>query len=164
MEKRDYPREEYSHLFSRVIAPGDRFSDLLPYRSIELERVPSNNRSPVDRLVLYRFGKAQYEGRRNVERIGTYTGRFLVNEFGKICYLIDELKIEGLRNSYRVHAKDRGSTVVRLVRADLTEKVIEDYGNAGPIELWTLQRVIESVAHAIAWFPAEPAPQEQPGS
>jgi hypothetical protein len=156
MERREYPRHDYQRLVGRVIAPGDPLGERMPYRSIEVERLPSIDRSPVDRLVLLRFGKAHYEGKRNVERIGCYTGRFLVNEFGKICYLIDALGIEGMRHSYRAYAKGRVSTVVRLVRADLTEKTIEASGEAGPIELWSVQRVIESVASGISWQASAP--------
>lgn len=164
MEKRNYPRKEYHQLFSRDIGPGDRFCECLPYRTIELERNPCFGRCPVYKLTLHHYGKAHWIGAANVERLGTYSGEFMINDFGKLCYFIDTSKIEELRNKYRAHGTDRSSTIVRLTRADGTNKTIEDYGNAGPIELWSLQQIIDSVGSHVQWRSTETRVDKQTGN
>ena len=164
MDRRTYPRKEYHHLFSREIAPGDRYYECLPYRTIELERTPCLGRCPVYHLTLHRHGHAHFVGQANVERLGTFAGEFMVNDFGKLCYLIEVLKVEELRARHRARGTDRASTIVRLIGADGTDKVIEDYGNAGPIELWALQLAVDGVGSRVRWRPAgsEPGGLQEP--
>jgi hypothetical protein len=152
MKDQAYQRSAYHHCFSRQhIGPHDKLYKEFPYLRVELERTPNLGKAPVYQLILHRNGTAEYSGKRHIEPLGEFQGVFSVGDFGKLAYFIETLEIDAFKPKYTVAATDLASTILRIVRVDGSIKEIKDYGNSGPLSLWTLQKVIDSFRLTIEW-------------
>lgn len=117
---------------------------------ISLERAPCFGGCPVDKVVLRSDGTASYTGIRFVERMGQFTGVLPREQFQKLARLVEGQKYFSLRDRYAVSATDLPSMVVAVSRGG-RRKTVVDYGNAGPLPLWTVQTAILGVAAGIRW-------------
>jgi hypothetical protein len=128
--------------------------DALPYESIKLERsggmmVPGG----LFKLVLNKDGSATLwtDGSR-FGKAGEYVGSVWLTNFGKLSHLIAEAGLDRLAPRYAVHVSDETEDTVTVVARDRTMTVV-DYGGAGPVQLWAIQRAIEAVGLGIRWTP-----------
>ena len=137
----------YAFLFSGSITSdeAEQLRERLPYERIELED-PEGWFWPVDnRITLWRDGRATLEG---AER---HRGSVSIFDYGRLCYLLDHSRFASMRPRYALRGvSDAGSTVVRAWRVGDREPIaVEDYGAAGPIDLWAIQAAIRGVARGI---------------
>jgi hypothetical protein len=127
--------------------------EALPYESIALERsggmlVPGG----LFRLVLHRNGTATLwtDGSNRFARAGEYVGTIKLDDFAKVSHLIAEAEFERLAPRYAVQWSDQTEDTVTVV-AGARRVAVVDYGGAGPVRLWAIQRAIEAVALNIRW-------------
>ncbi len=150
----DYIDEKYRPAYHMV--PGDRerirFINSVPITKISLERPGCySGLCGVYKVTFYKRGAAIYEGRRNAERVGKFIGKVSLQDYGKLCHLLEKLDFQSFRDAY-VSPELHGKTVtIRVELKDSTEKVILDYGLWEPVELWTLQKTIDALTHETTW-------------
>ena len=147
---------KYEKLFTEINFPDEtQIYNTFPFKKISLITSPCFGTCPVYELTLYRNGKAEFNGVRYVTPEGKYKGRFDFREFGKLCLIIEKLNILDLENNYSVDWTDDAGTIVKITAENGYEKVIDDYGNSGPIELFALQKTLMSFKNSIKWEKTE---------
>lgn len=117
---------------------------------IGLKRTPCFGTCPVYELVLNNDGSVVYKGERFVEKEGTLTGQVNARDYNRLAEYIVTNDLKSLADEYRVGATDLPGTYVAFVQ-DGEKKVIYDYGNVGPTELWVLQQLIDSMLSGVVW-------------
>lgn len=127
--------------------------DGLPFEEITLSRgglfVPSYT------ITLKRDGSASYEGQENVQRRGKHRGAVSLDQFGRLCYLLERQKFQELPpdirsdKSYGSHAS--GVTIEVRAAGQAKPVSIHEINGTGPIELWAIQTVIDGIAAGIDW-------------
>lgn len=115
---------------------------------ISLKRTTCFGSCPSYEIKLLRDGTATYVGRRFVERIGTYTGKFY--GFDRLAQLIEARGFFNLKDDYSIRATDLPSAVTSVVRAG-RRKTVNNYGDAGPIELWGIEKAIDGMVANAKW-------------
>ena len=133
---------------------GDMPSKLaaLPFSRIELERTTCFGACPAYTVTFHRDGQAEYVGREWAPREGTFSGEIGPFSYGRLCLLIERSGFEKMKSKYFREETDHANAYVRVWLTDSAEPiVVRDYGDYGPIELWSLQEAIDSVASGVRW-------------
>jgi hypothetical protein len=115
---------------------------------ITLERTACFGTCPMYKLTLMRDGTATYTGRRFVERVGTYKGKFY--GFERLAQLVEARGYFNLRDDYSAPITDMPSTVTSVVRAG-QRKTVNNYADTGPVELWGIEKAIDGMVANIKW-------------
>ena len=123
-------------------AGGEQISEMT------LERTPCFGTCPAYRVTLRRDGTATYVGLEYVERKGTYSGKFY--GFERLAQLIEARGFFDLKDNYAINATDLPSTITSVVRAG-RRKTVNNYGGAGPLELWGIEEAIDGVVSNTKW-------------
>lgn len=116
---------------------------------VSLERGACYGTCPVYKVTLKRDGTAIYEGKRFVERQGTYTGN--IYSFDRLAQFIEAEGYFKLKDDYSINVTDLSTTTTSVVRAGGQRKTISDYAGAGPIELWAIETAIDGVVAHTKW-------------
>jgi hypothetical protein len=132
----------------------DQFRANLPYGSISLQRTPCYGTCPVYTITLYRTGKADFEATRYLPNLGKFTGEVDPFTYGRLCYLIDNSRLGEMKPSYSANWTDAPTCIVAFTEGT-TRKEISDYGSVGPVELWAVQELIDTIRTRIEWKPAQ---------
>lgn len=119
-------------------------------KEISMERVMSKDPYPVFKVTFKRSGEAIYEGKYYVDKIGTYIGTIDDEDFIKLEELIGRLDFVSLREKYLIDGHDQPNVLTTVVFEDST-KSVSNYGEAGPVEIWAVERVIDSIVEDIYW-------------
>jgi len=124
-----------------------------PYGSIELERTICYGTCPSYVVTFFEDGQAVYNGRRFVPRIGRFVGRIGRLDYSRLCLLVDRTGFRKMEHRYALlGVTDQPTTILRVRPSDSFVPIsVSDYGNAGPVELWALQEVVDAVAESIDW-------------
>ncbi len=133
---------------------GD-FRAKLPYESIVLERTPCYGSCPVFTVTLHRSGKAELHVVRNLPKTGDFVGEIDALSFGRLCYALDQFHFQDFKDRYQpelMWTDDTTCIVTAHLGGDKVKKVSE-YGSVGPIELWTIQQLIDGLRERIQWKP-----------
>jgi Domain of unknown function (DUF6438) len=117
---------------------------------ISLEQTPCFGSCPVDKVVLRPDGTATYIGRRFVERIGTYEGKFAEGDFERLAGLMQSMKFFGMDDRYDRPITDHPSVITSAVLEGEVKRVV-NYADAGPITLWGIEKAIRGVVAEIEW-------------
>lgn len=133
-----------------LAAPGAPAPPVQRITEISLERTPCFGSCPVDKVVLRADGTATYTGTRFVERLGEFQGTFSPRDFQRLAGLLTSQRFFNLRNRYAAPATDLPSRITTAVRNG-ARKTVTNYGDAGPVSLWTVEVAILGVASEIRW-------------
>ncbi len=123
----------------------------VPLKKITLIITPCFGYCPDYEVTLYCNGTASYNGGLYAKLHGQFNGEFNLIEFGKLCYFIEKYNITGLDEAYSVNWTDDTSTILEITDNEENLFRIEDYGNNGPIELWTVHQIIKAIIGDIFW-------------
>jgi hypothetical protein len=105
-------------------------------------------------MVLHRDGKAELNAQDHLPKLGRFAGEVDIVDYGRLCYLIENSHFNELRPSYKGAWSDDATCIV-TVTTGTTSKEVSDYGNAGPIELWAIQELLDGIRHKIEWKPVK---------
>lgn len=115
-----------------------------------MERVMSKNPYPVFKVTFRSSGEAIYEGKYFVDKIGTYFGTIDDTDFNRLSELMKKLDFRNLREKYLIDGHDQPNVLTTLAFEDEV-KTVSNYGDAGPVEIWAVERVIDSIVEDIYW-------------
>ena len=121
-----------------------------PITEISLERTLCFGSCPADKVVLRSDGTATYTGKNYVERIGTYEGRMRQEDYAKLAELMEARKFFEMQGRYLAAVTDHPSVITSATRGGKT-KVVDNYADSGPIELWGIEKTIQGVVAGIKW-------------
>ena len=151
----DYIDEKYRPVYHMV--PGERerirFINSVPITKISLERTGclGPGSCPVYKVTFYKRGTAIYEGGSNAEWVGKFIGKVSLQDYGKLCHLLEKLDFQNFRDFYVSPELHEKTVTIRVELKDSKEKVIVDYGLWEPVELWTFQKTIDALTHETTW-------------
>ena len=128
----------------------------LPFEAITLERMYGMGMRNYS-VTLRRDGTAQFDGTRLPVPVGICKGTVDLDDFGRLCLLIERFNLEKLPEDVRErqdvgHAMCGGAVTVRVTKTgDKVYAEKREINSCGPIELWALQMAIDAVAQKIEW-------------
>lgn len=117
---------------------------------VGLERTACFGTCPEYWVVIKADGTFRYEGKKNVQRTGTKTGRLPDWQFHQLSEFLVESGYMDLEPTYEAGITDLPATYTTAV-VHGKRKVIRNYGDLGPVKLWALQQVIDSVLIGAEW-------------
>lgn len=143
--------DEFKPLFDLGLTEAPVWSKF-PYDRIELERTHCLvlGECPAYRVVLLRGGRAELYATSGYERKGNFVGTVRLHDYGKLSYLLKQLRFDSLAPEYSAPWTDAATFTVTAVSAGKTTRV-SDYGGIGPIELWAIQESIDAITQRISW-------------
>ncbi len=106
---------------------------------------------PVFTVTFRKNGEAELSARSNgFGKAGSFVGNVDIFDFGKLCHLLHVVGFERMEPRYASTISDQQTLTVSATMANGAVTVV-DYGCAGPIELWSVQRAIEALGWATQW-------------
>ena len=105
-------------------------------------------------IIFYADGRAQYLGNSGVQKVGLHTGEISLQDFGKLCLLLDRLSVGKKECNLGVQVQVLHPVVADL-RVSLTgsQKLVEYRNDTafGDFRFWLVQSAIERIANEIEW-------------
>ena len=154
------PQGKYAFL-SHPVDPEDEKAiiESLPFRKIELQTwgPPDllNFEAGADAKVTFsNDGLAIYQGISGVERIGKFSGKISLSNYGRICLLLDRLGVDKAGTSFGREFSVSHPVVQQLTVHPLNGAAPLAYRNDlnfGDYRFWLVQSVIESIVADIEW-------------
>jgi hypothetical protein len=144
-----------------IVLLGPAAADGAEITEIRLERTPCFGGCPVDQVILRPDGTATYIGTRFVPKSGRYSGTFHREDFSRLARLLESQGFFDMQDRYAIGATDMPSIITGATRGGATKTVV-NYGDAGPIRLWGMERAIRGVAADIEWKEEQQVPGIHP--
>ena len=115
-----------------------------------MERTVCAGTCPVYTVTFKKDGEALYEGKDYVKKIGPYHGTIEEVEFNRLAELIEKLNFRELEDNYSIPIEDHANVIISVNYGD-NVKGVDNYADAGPIEVWAIEKVIDSLIEDIYW-------------
>ena len=128
----------------------EAFRAALPYESITLERTLRPGSTPFYRVTFHRSGKAEFDDFQ--PKHGPATGQIDLLTFARLCYALDNSRFNEFQDQYRANLTDSAACII-TVSTGKSQKTVTDYGTIGPIQLWTIEQLIDGVRGRTEWKP-----------
>ena len=146
--------EVYKPLYLGNLPPDriEAFRAALPYNSIILERTTASGSNWSYRVVFHRTGRAEYEVFQPKPQQGT--GNIDLYTFARLCYVMDSGGFNDFQAKYRADPLESAFCVVTAA-AGKNRKTVADYGTIGPIQLWTIEQLIDGIRVRTDWKPVQ---------
>jgi hypothetical protein len=164
------PAKEASavNLFAELhrVAECPRGHDLPAWRTIDefddqghgitlvgLERSPCFGECPVYTALIHADGLVEYQGRLYVERLGDHRGKVGQYEFQRLAQFIAGTRFWQMESYYDFRnavVSDCAAACV-LVATPARRKLVSNYADAGPPELWAIAGLIDLLLHRVEW-------------
>ncbi|QLH10853.1 DUF6438 domain-containing protein [Nitrosarchaeum sp. AC2] len=125
------------------LAPPDYSNDVI----ISLERTPCYGPCPVYSVTVFENGSVIYEGKQHVENIGIYQYGISTRDTKKIIDKFYEINYFSLNDRYEIGSTDH-PTVITSFRNESYEKIVSNYGDAGPSRLHELEIMVDDLSGA----------------
>lgn len=122
----------------------------LPYESISLERTTDSASSPIYRVTFHRSGEAELDVFQ--PKAGQATGQINLPTFARLCYALDTGGFKDFQDQYRANPLENAACMI-TVSTGKTQKTVTDFGTIGPIQLWTIEQLIDGVRGRTEWKP-----------
>ncbi len=120
---------------------------------IGLERSPCFGECPVYTAVIHASGRVEYEGIMNVPRLGARVGRANLHYFRQLAWFITGTRFWDMESHYDFRdavVSDAPGTCVLVATAN-RRKIVSNYADAGPPELWAIAGLIDLVLGSVEW-------------
>lgn len=120
---------------------------------VGLERSPCFGECPVYTALIHKSGLVEYQGRMYVERLGEHRGKVNLYNFQRLAQFIDGTGFWQMENYYdfrdSVVSDCPGACV--LVATPTRRKLVSNYADSGPPELWAIAGLIDLLLHQVEW-------------
>ena len=151
--------EFVSSLVQEEYAEG--FRERIPFEYIELKQwgqFDPGTHQPGGteyRILLFRDGKAEYEGTTGVKMIGLHRGKIEIEEYGKLALLLELFKFDTEKCDVGFEVMVSHPVVAAInVGFDKKDPVTRRNANGyGDYRFWLIQSAIENVATTVTWKP-----------
>ncbi len=133
--------------------PADRLAAFragLPYDSISLARTTNADASPIYRVTFHRSGLAEFDVFQ--PKTNQATGQIDLPTFARLCYALDSGGFKDFQDKYRANPLENAACIV-TVSTGKSRKNVADYGAIGPIQLWTIEELIDGARERTDWKP-----------
>lgn len=117
---------------------------------ISLERTMCYGPCPVYKVTFRSDGRAIFEGKGHVDKLGKYIGDIDERDFERLVKLLERLDFMSLDDNYSIPIEDNAHIITTIIHNDKT-KTVDNYADAGPMEIWTVEKVIDGIIDDIYW-------------
>ena len=120
---------------------------------VGVARSPCFGECPVYDAVIHASGLVEYTGRMYVPRLGDHRGRASLYEFQRLAQFIAGTRFWDLEAHYDFRdavVSDAPESCV-LVATAARRKLVSNYMDAGPPELWAIAGLIDLLLHGVEW-------------
>jgi hypothetical protein len=117
---------------------------------IGIERTPCFGKCEVYSAVIRSDGTFHFFGQANVRHMGRHTGRVSEEDFHELARFINDTGYARLEHAYELPVTDMPTVFTMVARTD-RRKVIRNYGNAGPMKLWSVEQLIDKLLLEARW-------------
>jgi hypothetical protein len=120
---------------------------------VGVARSPCFGVCPVYDAVLHSTGLVEYSGRMYVPRVGNHRGQVNLYEFQRLAQFIAATRFWEMESHYDFRdtvVSDAPSSCV-LVATASRRKLVGNYMDAGPPELWAIAGLIDLLLHGVEW-------------
>lgn len=120
---------------------------------VGLERSPCFGECPVYAAAIHHDGPVEYEGHMHVKRLGRHTGRASQYSFQRLAQFIAGTRFWQMESYYDFrHAvvSDCAASCV-LVATATRMKIVSNYADSGPPELWAIAGLIDLLLQGVEW-------------
>lgn len=121
-----------------------------PISKIGLERTFCYGTCPAYSILISKQGIVNYEGFGHVERQGVHTGKISPYYLRRLFTYIENTSFFEMHDTYTDSVTDNPTSYTLVVK-DGKEKIIKNYANSGPFELWSIEQHIDSLYSKIEW-------------
>ncbi len=146
---RDDPAFWEKALGNRELFSEDAF-ETVEAQELSLERSLSGGAGSAFTLRLRRSGEAAYFGQAHSPRLGCYRGTISEYDFLSLAKVVEELGFFDLEESYYLYVTDSTSTYTSVVEPT-RRKIVWNYAESGPAELWAIEELIEFFGEEVNW-------------
>jgi hypothetical protein len=119
---------------------------------IGLQRTVCSAKCPTYSVVIDRSGRFRYTGVANVARLGSATGSVDPTALRYLVRYIDESRFDTFASGYVYNQTGKPSSFT-WIRRGTTDKVVWNYGAAGPVKLWAIEALIDQLVATATWDP-----------
>ncbi|MDY3557449.1 DUF6438 domain-containing protein, partial [Gemmata sp. JC717] len=119
---------------------------------------------PVYDAVIHASGVVQYSGRMYVPRVGDHRGRVALYGFQRLAQFICGTRFWDLAPHYDFRdavVSDAPRSCVLVATAD-RRKLVSNYADAGPPELWAIAELIDLLLQGVEWEQKQAEPGAAP--
>jgi hypothetical protein len=143
----------YRPFFAGGVDEAERRAALagLPYREITLARDPCFGPCPVYTVTFRLDLSATQVADSGLEPLGAAVGEIGFSDYGRLCYAIESLGFAGFAERYSAPWTDSATATLIVTGNDGRKRAVSDYGGVGPIRLWALMEVVDSLRARTAW-------------
>jgi hypothetical protein len=120
---------------------------------VGLERLPCFGACPVYTILLHASGLVEYQGLMHVERLGAHRGQGNQYEFQRLAQFIAGTRFWEMESYYDFRdavVTDSPAACV-LVATATRRKLVSNYADSGPPELWAIAGLIDRLVHWVEW-------------
>jgi hypothetical protein len=131
---------------------------------IGIERLPCFGECPAYAAVLHATGLVEYTGHVHVGRLGDHCGRVNLYEFHRLAQFIAATRFweMGSHYDFRDSVVSDGPAACVLVATRARRKLVGNYMDAGPPELWAIAGLIDLLLLRVEWEPRTAEPHGAP--
>ncbi|MFK7808737.1 MAG: DUF6438 domain-containing protein [Saprospiraceae bacterium] len=136
--------------------PEMESSEVIPV--VKLMKNACFGKCPMYSLTLYNNGKAEYVGRANVEKLGTFTKQIPTEKVASILRQLNAVKFWDMEDKYMSELSDTQKTIMTQFRKDTSKTVTGDH--ARPDILKPIEKELIAIADDSAdWTKTKDHPQ-----
>jgi hypothetical protein len=128
---------------------GKRSKQSFESSVIVLEKTACYGKCPVYMITIYGTGKAEYEGKKNVKKLGRYEKQLSRDETMKLFRAFDASNFSDFQSEYDTGATDVPSTLISFLHRGYKKNIKDRMG--APEELKNLERMVEAIAESEGW-------------
>ena len=156
------PEGKYEFVSSMVQEEyAEGFRERIPFEYIELKQWgqfdPFTHQpgGTEYRILLWRDGKAEYEGTTGVKMLGLHRGKIEIKEYGRLALLLELFKFESEKCDVGFEVTVSHPVVAAIkVGFDKQDPITRRNANGfGDYRFWLIQSAIENVANTVTWKP-----------
>ena len=133
---------------------GGKSREALPFESITLERTECYGTCPAYKVTFFRSGAARLEAIAHMPIEGSFESEIDIGRFARMCFALEKFGFASFKSDYRAPWTDDATCIITATTAK-GSKIVSDYGEVGPIELWTIQSALDRTRQELHWKPAK---------
>lgn len=154
------PEGKYEFISSMVQEEDARvFRERIPFEYIELKQWGQFNPFTLEpggteyRILLWRDGKAEYEGTTGVKMAGVHRGKIEIEEYGRLALLLELFNFDSGKCDVGFEVTSSHPVVAAInVGFDKLDPTTRRNTNGfGDYRFWLIQSAIENVANTVTW-------------
>ena len=131
---------------------------------VGIERTACHGTCPIYTFILKADGTVRYVGEEHVRRKGTHTGQISTWQFNRLAEFAVESGYLNMDSTYDLPTiADLHTTYTSVVVGD-KRKLIRNYGDLGPTNLWAFQQAIDSLLAEVQWDDEPQRPEDPNGN